>query len=324
MKIIAILFFLSTLYALPKAEMYIQWDNVSNFEEFGQNHIYGKLRKLFLEKGVELLGIGDGAFDPSHFSKKETSYLIFWGMGERAEKFNFKKFFQGKVVLFIWEPPTNAKKLYNRKFHKKFYKIFTFDDDLVDNKKYIKFYYPSLQPKIKQEIPFHKKKFCVMVNSRRSSDNKDELYSEREKVVSFFEKNAPEEFDLFGRFWEMRICYRGLAKDKIETIKNYKYCICYENTKNIKGYITEKIFDCFAAGCVPIYLGASNIEEYIPREAFVDRRQFTDDAALYRHLKKLSEGDYQRYLQAADEFIHSNKARFFTYEHLLKTMGELL
>ena len=32
---------------------------------------------------------------------------------------------------------------------------------------------------------------------------------------------------------------------------------------SIQGYITEKIYDCFMSGVVPIYLGCKNIDEFV-------------------------------------------------------------
>ena len=36
----------------------------------------------------------------------------------------------------------------------------------------------------------------------------------------------------------------------------------------VKGYITEKIFDSFFAGVVPIYWGAENITDYVPKSLY--------------------------------------------------------
>jgi len=47
------------------------------------------------------------------------------------------------------------------------------------------------------------------------------------------------------------------CENKIETISNYKFCICAENVE-YDGYVTEKIIDCFIAGTIPIYFGTSN------------------------------------------------------------------
>ncbi|MCL1721757.1 glycosyltransferase family 10, partial [Vibrio parahaemolyticus] len=50
--------------------------------------------------------------------------------------------------------------------------------------------------------------------------------------------------------------YKGSVESKTHTLKNYKFCICFENAQMIEGYITEKIFDCFFSATVPIYWGA--------------------------------------------------------------------
>jgi hypothetical protein len=63
-------------------------------------------------------------------------------------------------------------------------------------------------------------------------------------------------------------------------LEKYKFSICYENARDTPGYITEKIFDCFFAGCVPIYWGANNITDHIPKECFIDKRDFEDYKVL--------------------------------------------
>ena len=59
---------------------------------------------------------------------------------------------------------------------------------------------------------------------------------------------------------------------KRELLAAYKFVIAIENTL-VPDYVSEKFFDALAAGAVPIYLGAPNIDEYAPGErAFVDAR----------------------------------------------------
>ena len=69
--------------------------------------------------------------------------------------------------------------------------------------------------------------------------------------------------------------YAGEISSKRAILEQYKFSICYENMSDMPGYITEKIFDCFFAGCVPIYLGASNMTDYIPGGTFIDKRKFS-------------------------------------------------
>jgi hypothetical protein len=49
---------------------------------------------------------------------------------------------------------------------------------------------------------------------------------------------------------------------------NYKYCLCMENTKH-PGYISEKIFMGFQAGCLPIYYGTKEVFEVFNADSFV-------------------------------------------------------
>jgi hypothetical protein len=102
----------------------------------------------------------------------------------------------------------------------------------------------------------------------------------------------------------------------------FKYNICYENTFNINGYITEKIFDCFIAGCVPIYLGAPNISDYIPNNTFIDRRNFNSDYELIQFLKKINEFEYSDYQDNILNFLKSDKAKKFTSSYTSKFIVE--
>jgi hypothetical protein len=98
--------------------------------------------------------------------------------------------------------------------------------------------------------------------------------------------------------------HRGIAKSKAETLSRYRFALCFENMR-IKGWITEKIFDCFFAGTVPVYWGAPDVGEFIPREAFIDMCAFEDFAELREFLHTLTTEDIDRYRQAARAYIES-------------------
>jgi Glycosyltransferase family 10 (fucosyltransferase) C-term len=67
---------------------------------------------------------------------------------------------------------------------------------------------------------------------------------------------------------------------KLALLRDYKFYFAAENTR-CASYVTEKIYDAFAAGAVPVYLGAPNIRQYLPgkRSALL-----VDDYASPRHL----------------------------------------
>ncbi len=232
--------------------------------------------------------------------------------------------------------------------HKYFKKIFTWNDNLVDGEKYIKINYAFRLPsKIYKNIK--RDKLCCLIVSNKSSNFENELYSERKNLIRWFEKNHPEDFDLYGFGWneyrfygskpiralnrlpylkdiafkffgEKCSSYCGKTDSKLETIKNYKFAIAYENVKDESGYITEKIFDVLIAGCVPIYWGAKNITEYVPKNCFIDRRDFKSNEELYDYLLSINNTKYLEYLNSIEKFLNSQQAYQFSAESFAKTI----
>lgn len=54
-------------------------------------------------------------------------------------------------------------------------------------------------------------------------------------------------------------------KKLIQLISQYKFMIAFENA-NLTDFVTEKIILAFKAGTVPIYMGAPNINKFLPGE----------------------------------------------------------
>lgn len=98
--------------------------------------------------------------------------------------------------------------------------------------------------------------------------------------------------------------HRGIAASKADTLGRYRFALCFENME-IKGWMTEKIFDCFFAGTVPVYWGATDVTDWVPREAFIDMRDFRDFAELRAFLHALSPTDVQGYRDAARAYVES-------------------
>ena len=229
-----------------------------------------------------------------------------------------KRLAHDKVALIILEPPTVAPHYYDAYYHSFFGKVLTMIDDYVDNKKFKKLHYPQATLEmIAQPIPFGEKKLAVLIAGNKISYHPLELYSERKNAIRFFERVAPQDFDFYGFFWEPHefVSYRGSVANKQNILKHYKFCICYENMKDVRGYVTEKIFDVFKAGCVPVYWGANNITQYVPADCFIDRRIFTNNDELYNYLTTMSEEQYQGYLNNIRAFLKSQRAYLFSGEH---------
>lgn len=256
-------------------------------------------------------------FAPPIYLQDSPQKIVFWNIRRPYLKhFDFREFPDKTFVLFLWEPPSQITHMYREKTFKNFSKIYTWDDDLVDNKKFFKLYYPELKPMLPNLPSFESKKLCTMVVSNKKNKHPKELYSERRKVIDFFEKQHSEDFDFYGTLWkegEFRN-YKGAPPNKIETVKNYRFSFCYENMRDIKGYVSEKIFDAFAAGTVPIYWGASNIENFVPADCFIDRRNFSSLEELYSYLKNMTKEEYENYLDRIRKYLDSDMAKCFSKE----------
>lgn len=262
----------------------------------------------------------------------------------------FKKCLAAKkdLYLIILESPIIKPDNGILENHRYFTKIFTWDDTVIDNKKYIKIQYTHNIPAQFDFNPAKKEKLCTLIASNKSGNHPQELYSERAKAIRWFEKNHPQDFDLYGQGWDRyrfngtflgfklarlnRLVwltkllgphypsYKGVVSSKNQTYQHYQFAICYENVKDVTGYITEKIMDCFLAGCVPVYLGAPNITSHIPPETFIDKRNFDTYEKLYDYLKHMPQQQYQNYLDAIKSFLQSEKVRPFSAECFADTI----
>jgi len=251
-----------------------------------------------------------------------------------------------KTYLVIFESELIRPENWNLAYHAKFDKIFTWHDAFVDSKKYFKINFSHDMPEsIDKNI--QKEKLCCIIAGNKKVHHPLELYSKRVEAIRWFEAFHPEDFDLYGMGWneyrftgsifmralnrlrplrrlmaEKYPSYRGSVANKKKTLETYKFSICYENAKDIPGYITEKIFDCFFAGCVPVYWGANNISEHIPSTCFIDKRKFSDYESLYQYMKNMPDEEYASYLDAIEKFIQSEQSNSFSAEYFAKTIAE--
>lgn len=155
----------------------------------------------------------------------------------------------------------------------------------------------------------------------------NELYSRRiEAMAGLAKLNA---VDLYGRGWDrwwsrasmwwpywkhrstLMSIYKGACDSKYEVLSRHKFSLCFENMA-MRGYVTEKIFDCFYAGTIPVYLGAPDIGDLVPPEAYVDCRNFANWESLVDHLSRVSASELQGMRDAGREFVQSKQGRKYS------------
>ena len=86
------------------------------------------------------------------------------------------------------------------------------------------------------------------------------------------------------------------------------------------GDITEKIIDSFVNGCVPIYWGADNILEYVPKECFIDRRCFKSTKEVDEFLLTITPKQFSEYQNNIAQFLKSDSAKKFSFDHFVSTI----
>lgn len=231
--------------------------------------------------------------------------------------------FEKQIALFLWEGPSVSSSNWDRKLHNRFPVIFTWNDAFVDGQKYHKINWPQTRqfPPV-PKVPFAQKKLLVNISMNKYSHHFQELYSSRRATIRHFERELPDDFDLYGVGWNRPVglveralpfayrkypSYRGTVRHKWDVLPYYRFSVCYENLRDEPGYITEKIFDSMRAGCVPIYWGAPNITDYVDKEAFIDRRKFKSDKELEVYIVGISEKEYGCYLEAMESYLASSR-----------------
>ena len=291
---------------------------------FLQQQWYHQLHYALKQQGEKVFPTNLYDDELATFSARDVRAVIFCNIpvwrGSGWEKIVRK--LHCKKILICWEPPSVIPNMYNKNVLKMFDAVLTWNPALVDNKRIFRFYYPVLTTMAPQTVPFEMKKLLTQVSCNKKSSHRHELYSQRKAVIDFFETQKTNDFQFFGRGWENLGYqnYGGTVDDKRKTLQNFRFSVCFENISHIRGYVTEKIFDCFEAGCIPIYRGASDITRYVPQNCFLSWGQFGSIRKMYRYLKQMPEAKYKRYITNILSFLSSKRAQRFTQKKLASTL----
>lgn len=81
-------------------------------------------------------------------------------------------------------------------------------------------------------------------------------------------------------------------------------------------YVTEKVYDALAVGCIPIYLGAPNIGDFVPAHAaIIDYRTLGSPEQLAAELERLANNQtaYEEKLAWKTQLEKWNKGKAFAW-----------
>jgi hypothetical protein len=91
-------------------------------------------------------------------------------------------------------------------------------------------------------------------------------------------------------------------KQKLDTISNYKFNICFENSI-YPGYYTEKLLHAKVAGCVPVYFSDEKISEDFNQNSFLNLSLFENTEEMIQKIIELNEDDKKIKLIKAESFL---------------------
>jgi hypothetical protein len=223
-------------------------------------------------------------------------------------------------ILYTYEPLVVWPRQFFRSFWTPFDGVLTWSEALVEQGgKFERF------PSLYYDFPFGaahgvatpidparpRKNAMVQIAGNKHSFVRSELYSKRREIARWFSRNGALNLDTFGTPAMPVPNYRGRAANKLETLSKYRFALCLENDNHpvwSRGYVTEKIFDCFYAGTVPVYLGAADIDQHIPPDCFIDLRSYDSLTDLDLFLSTMNDETFLGYQAAIAEFLKTYAA----------------
>jgi len=167
-------------------------------------------------------------------------------------------------------------------------------------------------------VAFNKKRLCVMVLERRDLTgvyrvkNVDQtlacLDRSRENLV-----RGLRDVVVVGESWKgldgVNV-YKGSSNRFIDNttvlryMEGFTFGLVVDNC-DAEGYVSEKVFDCLVAGIIPVYLG-SDASVVLPKDVYVNVRDFETTEALQAHLDALDVDAYAHAIRSKREAILSS------------------
>lgn len=254
-------------------------------------------------------------------SNEKPDFVIHWGfvideIYKYRNSINIYLAFEPEIV------DRNHSREKIRKYLRYYDYIMVWNEDIIDNDRIFKMNYMyNFKDLNIKHLDFKELKLLVNISGNKHSKNSKELYSERIKTIKYYE-NKPKDFELYGIGWENEKYknYKGIVDKKSSIYRKFKFALSLENM-NGRGYITEKIFDCFVTGIVPVYSGGN--ENYIPKNCYINYFDFKTQEELYNYLKNMKKEEWEEYRKNIQKWLKSDKAKYFKEDYFINELEKI-
>lgn len=237
-------------------------------------------------------------------------------------------FARNRRILLVCEPKIVLPENYKSKIRKEFGLIIS--RNIKDKENYLQ--HPQYWERV---VPDRKKRknALVIINANKISLVKGNNYGLR-KICS---KKFPF-VDLYGHDWDMKfnrkikellIAIRrnlqtatpisfasivlwlspnpkslGIVESKSAVMSGYKYALIIENENT---YVSEKIFDAFFSGCIPVYVGPTINNLIIPEELYISALPSVE--GVRKSIYKVQEIDYEKWIIRLNAWLSSTETQ---------------
>ena len=109
----------------------------------------------------------------------------------------------------------------------------------------------------KRRMQQPKTEFCLFAVSNSNNKDRNNFFHELSKY-----KKVDSCGKIFNNLGYSCPGNDHLSPEYLDFISKYKFMICFENT-SLKHYLTEKLFNAYSNGTIPIYWGCPNVDEFV-------------------------------------------------------------
>lgn len=136
--------------------------------------------------------------------------------------------------------------------------------------------------------------------------------SKREKYIRELGKYI--DVDIYGKCGKSKCPKNSMSECHEFLSQRYKFYLAFENSL-CKDYITEKLFHTYLdkSNAIYVYRGAPNVKDILPKNTYIDVRDFDSPKALAKFMIELgsSEDTYVSYLKEIDKYRIDEGLNYF-------------
>ena len=305
----------------PKRVYFTTWDIQAPVRSKILNPLVNKFMKS--NKNVSIVPFSPN-FDAEQPMNKGDIYLVVW------YHFDLPPIeYKNQSYIWLLETPIQIQIPPKEEYVRHFKKIFTWHKPSANQKNIIYVPIPYAYENIIRDYNISKKTHLI---SHVGKYQEEHNYKLRAQSIAWYLENHPSDIRFFGTGWKnivsslsepakesFKTQYGGYLKNKIEEIAKAKFVFAFEN-KRFEDYVSEKIYDVMAAGSVPIYSGAPNITDYVPKACFIDFHNFDSYDELHTFLTNMTDKEYNSYLKCIKNFMENPEKQENHYLNVAETV----